>query len=300
MNLNQSFLYAGIEAGGTKFVCTVASGPDDVRAQVSFPTTSPEETLRKAIGFFKAHEPFAAMGIGTFGPCDLDPASPTYGHITSTPKLGWTQVNMLGIFRQTFAVPIGFDTDVNVAALGESKWGAGQGLDTVIYLTIGTGIGGGGVLNGQRMHGLIHPEMGHIRLPRVSNTDEFDGICPYHGDCLQGLASGPAMEARWGKSPAELPPEHPAWQIEARYLALGVSNFIFILSPHRIILGGGVMHQKHLFPLIRAEVKRLMNGYLQSPMILERIDEYIVPPGLGDRSGILGAIALAKHTAKKS
>jgi fructokinase len=297
MERNQASLYAGIEAGGTKFVCALASGPDDVRARISLPTTTPEETLGKAIGFFKTHEPFTSMGIGTFGPCDLNPASPTYGHITSTPKSGWTDVNLLGIFRQAFAVPIGFDTDVNVAALGEAKWGAGQGMDMVIYLTIGTGIGGGGVLNGEMMHGLIHPEMGHIRLPRVSNTDEFEGICPYHGDCLQGLASGPAIEARWGKSAAELPPDHPAWKIEARYLALGVSNFIFVLSPHRIIMGGGVMHQKQLFPLIRVEVKRLLNGYIQSPMILERIDEYIVPPGLGDRSGILGAIALAKHTA---
>ena len=299
MNCNQAFLYAGIEAGGTKFVCTLASGPDDVRAQTRFPTTTPEETLGKAIGFFKANGPFAAMGIGTFGPCDLNLSSPTYGYITSTPKTGWTNVNLLGIFRQAFAVPIGFDTDVNVAAMGESKWGAGLGLDMVIYLTVGTGIGGGGVLNGRMMHGLIHPEMGHIRLPRLSNADEFEGICPYHGDCLQGLASGPAMEARWGKSAAELPPDHPAWQIEARYLALAVSNFIFVLSPQRIVMGGGVMQQKHLFPLIRTEVKRLLNDYVQSPMILERIDEYIVPPGLGERSGILGAISLAKQAAGK-
>ena len=299
MNCHQDFPYAGIEAGGTKFVCALASGPDDVRAQIRFPTTTPEETLGKAIAFFKANEPFSAMGIGTFGPCDLNPSSPTYGYITSTPKMGWANVDLLGIFRQAFAVPIGFDTDVNVAALGESKWGAGLGLDTVIYLTVGTGIGGGGVLNGQMMHGLIHPEMGHLRLPRITRADDFQGICPYHGDCLQGLASGPAIEARWGKSAAELPPDHPAWQIEARYLALAVSNVIFVLSPQRIIMGGGVMHQKHLLPLIRTEVQGLLNGYVQSPMILERIDEYIVPPGLGDRSGILGAVALAKHTAEK-
>ncbi len=299
MNRYQAFLYAGIEAGGTKFVCTLASGPDDVRAQIRFPTTTPEETLGKAIGFFKANEPFAAMGIGTFGPCDLNLSSPTYGYITSTPKTGWTNVNLLGSFRQAFAVPIGFDTDVNVAALGESKWGAGLGLDMVIYLTVGTGIGGGGVLNGRMMHGLIHPEMGHIRLPRVTTADEFKGICPYHGNCLQGLASGPAIEARWGKSAAELPPDHLAWQIEARYLALAVSNFILVLSPQRIVMGGGVMQQKHLFPLIRAEVKGLLNGYVQSPMILERINEYIVPPGLGERSGILGAVALAKQAAGK-
>jgi len=299
MNRHQDFPYAAIEAGGTKFICAVASGPGEVRAQISLPTTTPEETLGKAMAFFRANSPFAAMGIGTFGPCDLNPSSPTYGYITSTPKMGWADVNLLGFFRQAFAVPIGFDTDVNVAALGESKWGAGLGLDPVIYLTVGTGIGGGGILNGQMLHGLIHPEMGHFRLPRIAGTGDFQGVCPYHGDCLQGLASGPAIEARWGKSAAELPPDHPAWEIEARYLALAVSNIIFVLSPQRIIMGGGVMHQKHLFALIRTEVQGLLNGYVQSPMILERIDEYIVPPGLGDRSGILGAVALAQEAVEK-
>ena len=297
MERDQPLLYAGIEAGGTKFVCMVAAGPDDVRAQATFPTTTPEETLGKAVAFFKAHEPFAAVGIGTFGPCDFDPASPTYGHIKTSIKRGWEEVDILGTFRRDFPVPIGIDTDGNVAALGEWKWGAGQGLDMVLYLTVGTGIGGGGVMNGRMMHGLIHPEMGHIRVPRISSTDEFAGICPYHGDCLQGLAAGPAIQARWGKPADELPPDHPAWEMEARHLALGISNYICVLSPRRIILGGGVMQQKHLFPLIRKEVKRLLNDYIPSPMILERIDEYIVPPGLGDRSGILGAIALGQQTA---
>jgi fructokinase len=255
--------------------------------------------LEKVVDFFKGHEPFAGMGIGTFGPCDVNPGSPTYGRILNTPKMGWANVNILGIFRQTLAVPIGFDTDVNVAALGESKWGAGQGLGMVLYLTVGTGVGGGGVMNGQMMHGMIHPEMGHIRLPWIADTDKFAGICPYHGNCLEGLASGPALEARWGMPAAEIPSDHPAWEIEARYLALAVCNYICILSPHRIIMGGGVMRQNGLFPLIRAEVKRLLNGYIQSPMILERIDEYIVPPGLADRAGVLGAIALAQHAAEK-
>ena len=295
----QGPLFAGLEGGGTKFVCAVATGPEDIRAQESFPTTTPEETIGKAISFLKRHEPFAALGIASFGPCDLDPRSPAYGHITSTPKAGWENVNLLGIFRREFPVPVGFDTDVNVAALGEWKWGAGRGLDTVLYLTVGTGIGGGGVINGRMLHGLIHPEMGHIRVPRVAD-DTFAGNCPYHGDCLQGLAAGPAIEARWGKPAEQLPPDHPAWSLEAAYLALAVNDLICVLSPQRIILGGGVMYQRHLFPLIRQKVKRLLNGYIQSPLILERIEEFIVPPGLGDRSGVLGAIALAEQTREKT
>lgn len=289
--------YAGMEAGGTKFVCMVASGPENVRAETSFPTTKPQETLGRAVTFFKAYEPFAALGIGTFGPCDLNPASPAYGRLSTSIKPGWKEANMLEPFRQAFDVSIGIDTDVNVAALGEYTWGAGKGLDAVLYLTVGTGIGGGGVINGRMMHGLFHPEMGHIRLPRADG-DRFGGICPYHGDCLQGLASGPAMEARWGKPGAELPLDHPAWRMEAHYLALAVHNYICTLSPNRIILGGGVMHQKYLFPLIHEEVKKLLNGYIRLPMILERIDEYIVPPGLADRAGVLGAVALARQTAR--
>jgi fructokinase len=287
--------YAGVEAGGTKFVCMVAAGPEDVRAQVSFPTTKPEETLGQAVSFFKAHKPFSALGIGTFGPCDFNPASPSYGCLSTSIKPGWKQADMLGPFRRAFDVPVGIDTDVNAAALGEYTWGAGQGLDTVLYLTVGTGIGGGGVINGRMMHGLFHPEMGHIRVPRVPGDNSFTGVCPYHGDCLQGLASGPAMEARWGRPAEELPPDHPAWKMEAHYLAQAVHNYICTLSPNRVILGGGVMHQGHLFPLIREQVRRLLNGYIQLPMILEKIDEYIVPPALGDRAGVLGAIALARQ-----
>ena len=294
MKRDHSIMYAGMEAGGTKFICMVAAGPDDVRARISFPTAKPEETLGRAVSFFKAQEPFAALGIGTFGPCDLNPASPAYGCLSTSIKPGWEQADMLGAFRRAFDVPIGIDTDVNTAALGEYTWGAGQELDVVLYLTIGTGIGGGGVITGRMMHGLIHPEMGHIRVPRVSGDDSFPGVCPYHGDCLQGLASGPAIEARWGRPAVELPPAHPAWKMEAHYLALAVHNYICALSPNRVILGGGVMHQGQLFPLIREQVGRLLNGYIQLPTILERIDEYIVPPALGDRAGVLGAIALAR------
>jgi fructokinase len=299
MSRDSKSLYAGMEGGGTKFVCMVGTGPTDIRAQVQFSTIGPEETIKKGIEFFKVHEPYASMGIASFGPCDLDPVSPTYGYITSTPKSGWENVNLLGIFRKAFAVPIGFDTDVNAAAFGEWKWGAGQGLDSVIYLTVGTGIGGGGVIQGRMLHGLVHPEMGHIRVPRIPG-DTFPGNCPYHGDCLQGLAAGPAIEARWGQSGDHLPPEHPAWTLEASYLALALNDLICVLSPQKIILGGGVMHQGHLFPLIRQEVKRLLNDYVQSPLILKHIEDLIVPPGLGDRSGILGAIALAKGITEET
>jgi len=298
MDRKSGFYYAGMEAGGTKFVCMVAAGPDDVRAQVSFPTAQPDETLGKAIAFFRSHEPFAALGIGTFGPCDLNPASPTFGRLSTSIKPGWKEANLLDPFRQAFDVSIGIDTDVNVAALGEYTWGAGQGTEVLLYLTVGTGIGGGGVINGRMMHGLFHPEMGHIRVPRADG-DPFAGICPYHCDCLQGLASGPAIEARWRNPASELPPDHPAWRMEASYLALAVCNYICTLSPNRIILGGGVMRQGHLFPLIHEEVKRLLNGYIRMPMILERIDEYIGPPALGDRAGVLGAIALARQTVEE-
>lgn len=291
-------VYAGLEAGGTKFVCMVGSGPHEVRAQMKFPTAMPEKTLGIAIDFFKAHGPFSAMGIGTFGPCDLDPASPTYGSITGGIKPGWENVNILGSFRQAFDVPMAIDTDVNAAAFGEWKWGAGKGLDTLIYLTVGTGIGGGGIHNGKIMHGLMHPEMGHIRVPRISEADRFPGTCPYHGDCIQGLAAGPAIQARWGKAAEELPSDHPAWEMEASYLALAVANYICVLSPQRVILGGGVMKQGHLFSRIRREVQRLLNGYLPFPLIRERIDEYIIPPALGEKAGVLGAIALAQQSAE--
>ena len=228
---------------------------------------------------------------------DLTPGSPTYGYITTTPKPGWGHVDIVGRVQQAFDVPVGFDTDVNGAALGEYRWGAAQGLDTFVYLTIGTGIGGGGMINGELVHGLLHPEMGHMRLPHDAERDPFPGVCPFHGDCLEGMASGPAIEARWGQRGETLPPDHPAWDLEAHYLALGVVNLACVLSPQRVILGGGVMHQAHLFPLIRSEVQRLLNGYLKAPEIVDRVDEYIVSPGLGKRAGIKGAIALAQQAA---
>jgi len=292
-------LIAGIEAGGTKFICAVGTGPDDLRADARFPTTSPAETLGRVVDFLRAaqaeHGSLAAIGVAAFGPLDPDPASPTYGRITTTPKPGWAHTDFVGALRQHFDLPIAFDTDVNGAALGEWRWGAAQGLETFLYLTIGTGIGGGGMARGRLLHGLIHPEMGHIRMVRDPQRDPFPGICPFHGDCLEGLASGPAIEKRWGQKAETLPSDHPAWELEADYLAQALHTFICTLSPQRIILGGGVMSQMHLFPRIRDLVLASLNGYLQSPAITERIETYIVPPALGKRAGVLGAIALAER-----
>ena len=288
-------IVGGIEAGGTKFVCAVGTGPDDVRDLERFPTTTPQETMAQAVAFFERQpEPVAAVGIGTFGPADVDPTSRTYGQISTTPKPGWNGADVIGPVERALGVPVGFDTDVNVAALGEHRWGAAQGLDTFVYLTVGTGIGGGGMVSGHRIHGLTHPEMGHVRVPRVEG-DDFPGVCPYHGDCWEGLANGPALEARWGRRGETLPPDHPAWPLQARYLALGLANIVLTLSPQRIVLGGGVMGQEHLFPLVRREMQDVLNGYVHAPAVLEDVDAYIVPPALGDRAGVLGAIALARE-----
>ena len=286
----------GIELGGTKIICAVGTGPADVQAETRFPTTTPGEALAQMLAFFQPHQ-LDAIGIGSFGPISLHRDAPNYGSITTTPKPGWSHTDIVGPIGRALNVPIGFDTDVNAAALGEWRWGGGQGLDTFIYLTIGTGIGGGGISNGKLMHGLLHPEMGHIRLPRDHEADPFEGICPYHGDCLEGLACGPAMRARWGASAENLPAGHPAWQLEAHYLALACVSFICILSPQRIILGGGVMQQRHLFSLIRHDVQNLLNGYIQTPVVLQDIDSYIVPPALGNQAGISGTLALAEQAA---
>jgi fructokinase len=226
---------------------------------------------------------------------DLNQNSATYGYITSTPKSGWSQVDFAGRVSRALDVPVAFDTDVNAAALGERRWGAAKGLTDFLYLTVGTGIGGGGMVNGQLIHGLVHPEMGHIRLPHHTIVDPYPGRCPYHRDCLEGMASGPAIEARWGQPAETLPGDHPGWEFEAHYLALALVNFICTLSPQRIILGGGVMKQTVLFPMVRAKVLALLNGYIQAPAVLEEMDSYIVPPALGDRAGVLGAVALSQN-----
>jgi len=292
-------LWGGIEAGGTKFVCAVGTGPEDLRAEMRFPTTTPDETLSRAVTFFSEQqtiqgEPLRALGVSAFGPIDPDPDSPTFGSITTTPKPGWANTDVVGRLRCAFDIPIGFDTDVNGAALGEYFWGAAQGLDTFIYLTIGTGLGGGGMVGGRLMHGLVHPEMGHMYLPHDWEADPFPGTCPYHGDCFEGLAAGPALEQRWEQRGEALPLDHPAWALEAHYIALGLSNLVMVLSPQRIILGGGVMQQRQLFPLVREKVQTLLNGYVQASEVLEHIDRYIVPPALGNKAGVLGSIALAQ------
>ncbi len=289
----------GIEAGGTKFVCAVGTGPDDVRAETRFPTTTPEETIGRAVAFFREQEAIhgrpAAIGIASFGPLDPNPASPTFGYITSTPKPRWANVDLAGAIRSALGVPVGFDTDVNIAGLGEWRWGAAQGLSNFIYLTVGTGIGGGVLIDGKPVHGLIHPELGHIPVPHDRAADPYEGFCPYHGDCLEGMAAGPAIGERWGRPAVDLPSDHPAWELEAHYLALALHVFICTLSPERIILGGGVMEQIQLFRLIRHKVIACLNGYIQSPSILSNIDGYIVPPGLGNRAGVLGAFAQAQQ-----
>jgi len=294
-------LYGGIEAGGTKFVCAVGTGPEDIREEVRFPTTEPEPTIRQAIEFFRnqRHGKLRSIGISSFGPVDPDPGSPTFGYITTTPKKPWVHTDFAGAIGRALAVPVGFDTDVNGAALGEWRWGAGRSLNTIIYLTVGTGIGGGVLLSGTPHHGMIHPEMGHVRIPHDFKRDPFKGSCPYHGDCLEGLASGPAIEARTGRKGGDIQPSDPVWDLIAEYLAYALVNYIVVLSPQRLILGGGVMDQTQLFPKIRTRVHSLLNGYIHSPAILDHMDSYIVPPGLGNRAGVLGSIALAMEAAAR-
>lgn len=294
-------LFGGIEAGGTKWVCAAGLGPDQLHAQARIPTTTPKETIAAAVAFFRqvqGSNRLVAIGIGSFGPVDPHPSSATFGYITSTPKPGWANTDVVGPIQEALQVPVGFDTDVNAAALGEAYWGAAQGLEDFIYLTIGTGIGGGGLANGRLIHGLLHPEIGHLLIPHDRERDPFEGTCPYHGDCLEGLASGPALRARWGRPAETLPPDHPAWDLEANYLSLGLANLILTLSPRRIVMGGGVMQQPQLFPQLRARVLTILNGYVQSPILLDRIDEYVVPPALGTQSGVLGALALARQAAQ--
>jgi len=289
-------VFGAIEGGGTKFVCAVGTGPDDL-VITQFPTTSPEATIHSAVTFLKERSGgrLRAVGIGSFGPVDLRPSSITFGYVTSTPKPGWQNFDFAGAVRNALDVPVGFDTDVDAAALGEARWGAAQSISDFLYLTVGTGIGAGVIVNGQILHGLVHPEVGHIRIPHDRQRDPYPGCCPFHGDCLEGLACGPSMEKRWGKPARELPIDHPAWALEAHYLALGLANWVCTLSPKRMILGGGVMQQQSLFPLVRAELIHLLNGYVRSKDLLENVEQYVVPPKLGNRAGIAGALVLAEQ-----
>ncbi|HWE08907.1 MAG TPA: ROK family protein [Solirubrobacteraceae bacterium] len=288
-----SDIYGGVETGGTWCVCALGTGPDDLVAEETFRTTAPAQTRERIIAFFASRPRPRAIGIGAFGPVDLDEDSPTWGHVTTTPKPGWAHTALAGVIRDRLGVPVRFDTDVNAAAVGEHRWGAGQDVPSLCYLTVGTGVGAGIIIDGRPLHGLIHPEPGHLRIPHDRRQDPFDGACPVHGDCWEGLAAGGAIAARWGVPPDELADDHPAWALEAEYLALGIHGIVSIVSPHRVIVGGGVMERAGLLSRVRERLHELNAGYLDTPLLDARIDEYLVAPGLGDRAGVLGAIALA-------
>ena len=289
-----SDLYGGVETGGTWVVCALGTGPDDIAAQETFATGEPGPTLDRIATFFERGPRPAAIGVGSFGPVDLDPASPTWGHVTSTPKPGWAHTPVASVLRDRLGVPVHFDTDVTTAAIAEHRWGAATGVSNVCYLTIGTGIGAGLLVDGRPVHGLVHPEVGHLRIPHDRERDPFAGTCPNHGDCWEGLAAGPAIAARWETDPCELPDGHPAWTLEAEYVALGVFAIVAVASPQRIVAGGGVLEHPGLLAEVRARLVALNAGYLQTPLIGDEIDRYVVAPALGDRSGVLGAIALAE------
>jgi fructokinase len=312
MKVDPVELFGGIEAGGTKVVCGIASGPGaDLMERVQFPAgDDPERLMGEVVAWFSAQSrkfgPLSALGVASFGPLDLDENSPTHGFITTTPKLGWQNADILGPLRGAFpGVPLGFDTDVNGAALGESQWGAARGLEDFVYVTIGTGIGGGGMARGRLLHGLVHPEMGHMGLPTVGR-DDFAGACPFHGRCWEGLCSGPAIAARAGQPAESLPPDHPAWAITIRYMAHALVNLTCVLSPRRIILGGSVRKAGRLgetafLEHLRANFREILAGYVDSPALGERgIADFIVPPQLGDDAGVCGAIALAQAARKNA
>jgi fructokinase len=274
-----------IEAGGTKFFCGVGTGPEDLQS-TRIPTGRPDETIARAVEWFEKQGGVRAVGIASFGPVDLDPESATWGHITSTPKAEWRNYDFAGAVKRAMGVPVAFDTDVNAALLAEVRWGAATGLASCIYMTVGTGIGGGAVARGRFLHGAMHPEMGHIRVPHDRVADPFAGSCPFHGNCLEGLASGPAIAARWGARAEDLPEDHPAWALQAEYLAQGLASLASVLSPQRVLLGGGVMRRAQLFPLIRERLAALIGEYMPVPEVLA--------PALGARAGVLGALLLAE------
>ncbi|MCM3240609.1 ROK family protein [Heyndrickxia oleronia] len=286
-------MFGAIEAGGTKFVCAVGDERGNIIDRLQIPTTVPEETMTEVIGFFKKHS-LNAIGVGSFGPIDVNSESPNYGMITTTPKLPWRNYPIVQVLKDAFSLPIGFNTDVNAAALGEATLGAAKGLDSCIYITIGTGIGAGAVVQGKILQGLSHPEMGHI-LVRRHHNDKYHGKCPYHKDCLEGLAAGPAIEERWGKKGIDLVDQKEVWDLEGYYIAQALMQYILIISPKRIILGGGVMKQKQVFASIYKYLQELLNDYVTLP----DLKTYIVSPGLGDHAGITGALLLAHQAVKE-
>ena len=299
-------LVAAIEAGGTKFVVAVGSGPDDIKTLTRVETTEPSRTLREVMQVIAAacrkYGPIQAIGVGSFGPIDLHPESATYGYITTTPKPGWQHTALLAPLHSRFQVPLGFDTDVNAAAIGEMLWGAGQNLDPLVYITVGTGVGGGVIVGQQPLHGLLHPEIGHLMVPAPSTPGVIvpECYCPFHKSCLEGFVSGAAIAARWGIRGEMMPADHPAWEEVAETLAYGLINIILTLSPKRIIMGGGVMKPVGLLESVRSHTVRLLNGYINASAITQDIHSYIVAPGLGDRSGICGALALGINAMREA
>lgn len=280
-------MLGAIEAGGTKFVCAVGDEKGNIVDRIQIPTTVPAETMPKVVEFFNQY-PIKAIGVGSFGPIDVNLESATYGNITSTPKPGWRDYPFVQSLRDAFSVPIGFNTDVNAAALGEVTFGAAKGLDSCLYITVGTGIGAGAIVQGRLLQGLTHPEMGHILVRRHPN-DEFQGKCPYHHDCLEGLAAGPAIEERWGAKGDQLVDRIEVWDLEGYYIAQALMQYVLILSPKKIILGGGVMNQKQVFTSIYKYLQEFLNEYV----VLPELADYIVSPGLGDHAGITGSLMLA-------
>lgn len=291
--------YGSLEAGGTKMVLSVLDENGEILKRESIPTKTPEETMPAMIAFFEK-ESVSALGIACFGPLELDPLSPSFGCITATPKLAWRGQPVYAAFREALKIPVGIDTDVNAAALAEYRLGAAKGLGSCLYVTVGTGVGGGLVVNGKAVHGFMHPEFGHMLLP-VSPLDPApEGFCPYHKGCLEGLAGGPAIEKRWGVPAYRLPPEHAAWDVETDYLAAMCVNAVMAFSPERIVLGGGVMQQKMLFPRIREKFLKLLGGYVEPLSTREAVERYITEPGLGINSGVMGGWLLAKESAERA
>lgn len=287
-------LFAGIELGGTKCVCLLASGPDDIRDEVRIETTTPAETLAaiRTVLASWSQAGFAALGIASFGPLELDPAAGRYGCIVNTPKTGWSDVDLLATIG-SYSVPIGFDTDVNGAALAEGRWGAAQGLGTYSYITVGTGVGVGSVIGGLTVRGLGHSEAGHLKIPRLPGAT-WPGVCPFHGDCVEGLASGPGIEARAGRRGADLDPTDPAWDEVVHALGALLHNLVLTTAPQRILIGGGVVGgQPFLLPRLRGALLESLQGYGVAQVLAGLIDAFVTAPALGDRAGPLGAIALA-------
>lgn len=292
-------ILGALEAGGTKMVLSIGDENLRIVDRLVLPTLTPQETIPPMVEYLKKNK-VEAVGIGSFGPIDLNRASATFGSITTTPKPGWANVSLLKGLCEGVGVPGEIDTDVNVAALAEWQCGAAKGLNSCLYVTIGTGIGGGLIMEGNLVHGLVHPELGHMLLRPDPDDPMPQGICPYHKGCLEGLASGPSMEKRWGESAKTLPEGHIAWKVESEYLAQMCANAVVCFSPEKIVLGGGVMHRTHVFPMIRKRTQELLGGYVKNAAIETGIDSYIVSPGLGDASGVTGAMILACRAARKN